>query len=189
MKRLACVLGGVAVVAFAANASAGTIAYTTVVQADTYVTAANLADSGAATEEAWVETFLGTNVTYEQLSNSGASKWLQVTGDPTGTDLYAYDFGVANGGDYFVVKTGNIAGTSFEHFLYNNLISLQYAVIDLNNFGLNLVIEVGKVSHVGEVNPGGGTPTQFSVPDGGATVLMLGAALSGLGIARRFMRR
>jgi hypothetical protein len=42
----------VAVVAFAANASAGTIAYTTVVQADTYVTAANLADSGAATEEA-----------------------------------------------------------------------------------------------------------------------------------------
>jgi hypothetical protein len=64
------------------------------------------------------------------------------------------------------------------HFLYENLTELQYGVVDLTELGLQ-VTNVSKISHVGNVNP-------VAVPDGGATLLLLGAALGGLGAARRF---
>jgi VPDSG-CTERM motif len=180
--KMSSLFACLAVLLFATNASAITTAV--VGSADTLIAADNLGNSG--NEEEWIEGILGFDVDYEQIPGSdgeNSPNWDAVTDDPAGTDLWAFNFGAGNGGDYFLIKTGNILSGPYAgetHFLYQNLASLQYAVIDLLELGGDITI--GKVSHVGTT----GTTTQ--VPDGGSTLLLLGAALSGLGVARRFTK-
>ena len=75
---------------------------------------------------------------------------------------------------YFFIKTG-AKQDGFDHFLFENLESLSWAVIDLPGLDIK---NIGKLSHVGEVG-GGGAPPQEQVPEPG-TILLLGGGLLGL---------
>ncbi len=147
-----------------------------------------LSPSSEANEAQWVADYLGVavaTITYTQLADSvseGIPNWLEVTGDSE--DLWAFDLGSVNP-DLFIVKTGNNVGLAgdgssetFSHYLFDNLASLQYGVINLNDFEAatgNITIDI--VSHVGT---SGGTP----VPEPG-TLLLLGSGLIGLGMLRK----
>ena len=154
--------------------------------ADEQLAAGLLADdSNPTSEEAFIEAALAAllggpvDITYTKLPASNFSNWVEVTGELAG-DLYAFNLGAAAGAEYFIIKTeSNSTGSNI--FLYNNLISLQYTVIDLEEFPDDF--NIGKVRYTGSTAAGTTTP----VPDGGATLILLGAALSGLGMARRFM--
>ena len=167
------------------NASA--IPLATVGQVDEFIQSAPW-NSGAGNEQTWVALALGVNsADYTQLQGSGSSVWQPVTGGPAGTNLYAIDFGAFGFlPAYFLVKTGNLAATNDDHFLYRNLSEARYGIIDLNDFGDDLTIEVGKISHAGVA---GGTtlqaPTPAPMPEP-TTLLLLG---SGLALVARQVRR
>lgn len=169
-------------------ATASAIPINDVGTVDTFLASTNLGNSGTDEEKTWIAGVFGFNpntVTYTQLTGSGAGSWQAVTGDPVGTNLYAFDFqtfGIANP-DFFLIKTGNLQITSDSHFLYDNISLLRYGVIDLNDFGTDFIIEVGKISHVGTV---GGTNPPPSVPEP-ASLFLLGSGLAY--IAHRGRRR
>jgi VPDSG-CTERM motif len=189
--RIPSLLGCLAVLLFSTNASA--IGFDVVEGADDLLSSGFIANSNPDTEEAFIEAALAAllggpvDITYTKLADSSDEFWDEVTGEPVG-DLYAFDLKAAGGAEYFVIKTGNTDPgsppdpSSENIFLYDNLISLQYAVIDLDELPDDF--NIGRVSHTGATGSTGG-PTP--VPDGGATLILLGAALSGLGMARRFM--
>ncbi len=154
---------------------------------DTLVDWDNISPSSEANEAQWVADYLGvlvSTITYTQLADSVSegANWVEVTGDSE--DLWAFDFGGVNPA-LFIVKTGNnvgLAGDSssdtFSHYLYTNLASLQYGVINLNDFEAatgNITIDI--VSHVG-------TSGEGTVPEPG-TLLLLGSGLVGLGMLRK----
>jgi hypothetical protein len=155
---------------------------------DLFVDSTNLANSGFATERDWIADALNVNVntiTYSQLASSGASAWEAVTGEPAGQNLYAFDFqafGVSNP-DFFLIKTGNLQVTTHDTFLYDNIANLRYGVIDLNQFGPDFVIEVGKISHVGTVG-GGNPPPPSPVPEP-ASLLLFGSGLAAVAYSIR----
>ncbi|HLG59056.1 MAG TPA: PEP-CTERM sorting domain-containing protein [Vicinamibacterales bacterium] len=182
MKKCVCGFGLAAILLFASNASA--IPLATVGGVDTLVAWDTLADSGEATEESFIEAFLGGDVVYEQFDLSGGEDvgaWQAVDGN---AGLFAFDFqgfGATNP-EYFLVKTGNGVGFSpsaFTHYLYQNTSQLRYGVIDLGIFDQigNGKITIGKVSHVGVAGV-------TAVPEPASLSLMV-FGLAGIGAASR----
>ena len=139
---------------------------------DTLVDATELANSGFATELAWVQFWVpGATLT---VFDSSLYSFVLVDGQ---TDIYASL--LQDSPDYFFLKTGAAPGTD-DHFLFTNSAELNYAVIDFLAAGVDIT-NIGAISHVGET--GGGT----SVPEPGA-LLLLGTGLVGLVGFRRVRR-
>lgn len=150
------------------------MAYPVVGDVDTITAWALLGNSGTE-EDNWLasngfveadEPYLGSSLTW---NNIEGTIWAAQLNDSPG---------------FYFIKIG-IGGTSilFDHFIYQNNVSLNYLVIDLKDWyvGTNVPvpfpnnINVERVSHVGE-----GT----SVPEP-ATILLLGLGLMGLAGAKR----
>lgn len=95
--------------------------------------------------------------------------WEYLTGD-----LYSFDFGPDSGNKYFLLKTGKIGNQSdyYNYFIYENVGSLRYGVIDLGEFG-DETITIGSIGHLVIPNP---EPS---------TLLLLSAGILGLVLYRR----
>ena len=138
--------------------------------ADPFYSRTNLADSGAAT---------GTNAAFASGLGSGSGSTISIDLNHFGTFTYLV---VAYDGPNSGVAIWDIAG------LTGNITFAAYAFPELNGVGPT---ETGNLLN-------GGTIQQYritswtllnptSAPDGGATVMLLGAALGALGMVRRYL--
>jgi len=159
---------GVLVVGMTGVASAVSMTFEEVGSNLDFLTAStNLGDSGEATELAWVNSVLGGGYTFDAKDDGLGGEWFDIT-DYAGYWAHALTTEPA----YFLVKTGSIDGNPNTHFLYENLTSLEWAVIDLAGLGITDLSNIDKISHISEF---GGTP----VPEP-ATMLLFGTGLAGL---------
>jgi hypothetical protein len=147
---------------------------------DNLINSAKLANSGDATEIAWVNSVLGTSFTTDDLTKytNSSPGWLW---EETSVDgVWAID--LKTDPEYFYIKTGGGAATAgdFDHFLYENLDDFNWGVVDLLAIGVE-INNWGAISHVGEI---GGQGTE--VPEPG-TMVLLGLGLIGLaGLRKKF---
>jgi len=150
----------------ALSSPAWSIPLATVGGIDDLIGQTTLGDSGIDTEVTWIEGVLGyqiDNDLYTQTSLTAAD-WLGVDGDPG-----AFALELDGPADWFLIKIGNNSGATSTHFLFDNLTSLNWAVIDLVEMGFNEknTLNIGKISHIG-TGPGGTT----DVPEPGILALM-----------------
>jgi hypothetical protein len=147
---------------------------------DDLLAAESLKNSGEATEEKWIEDVLGFDIDYAQLGSiSDSSYWESVVGGELGD--YAFQFDDGFNPEYFLIKLGGGkgAGADDTHYLYDNLASMEYAFINLSDFGEGVTLtNFGIISHAGT---SGGT----SVPEPGV-IGLLAIGLLGVVARRRF---
>lgn len=139
---------------------------------DTYVAAttqAALGNANPATEQAWVESILGTSVTYEDKTE--------------GVDLYVTQesstvvaFQLTSQPEHYVVKD------STRFVLFSNNVSLDWGVIDLAQYFGTYKLDELQFSHVTEFD--GQEEPPVDVPEPGTSALLVTGAL-GLYMARR----
>jgi len=150
---------------------------------DQLIAQTNLDNSGDTTERAWVASVLNLeldDLVYEEKTNVSGANWELVTGTFPGV----WAFELSGPVDWFLIKTGNIGGgQENRHFLFDNLGSLDYAVVRLLDMGITSVSNISKISHVGEFNG-----PNIQVPEPGSLALF-GIGLLGLGLARRKAKR
>lgn len=129
--------------------------------------------SGAAAELSWVQSILGSDITFITKHEVVAGDWAQTS--QSGVWAYA----LADTPDYFLVKTGNNGTNNFCDYLFANNDADTWAVLNLADVYVASVTNIGKVSHLSDFN-GSDTP----VPEP-ATILLLGGGLLGVAVYRR----
>lgn len=129
--------------------------------------------SGDAAELGWVQSLLGSDMTFITKNEVTAGDWAQTS--QSGVWAYA----LADSPDYFLVKTGSNGTNAFRDYLFANNDQKSWAVLDLADIYVASVTNIGKVSHLSNFN-GSDTP----VPEP-STMLLLGGGLLGLAVYRR----
>jgi hypothetical protein len=148
---------------------------TTVGSVDNLVYSGNSGDSDA-DETAFFAAYLGLDpddVDYTKIDLGGEDEvWHQVDGFP---NLWMFDFQpYVTNPTYFLVKLGN---ATFSHFIYENVGSMRYGVIDLGDFDATSGnISILSVSHVA-------TATKVQEP---GTLALLGLGLAAVVFGRRY---
>jgi hypothetical protein len=184
MNRILAASGLALFVLFASSASAEPIAYSSVGVEDLLVTGSNLGNSDQA-EQDFLFNYMKTlgegydpvNYTFQKINIGGTASFVEVTGDPLGTNLWAIDFasyGITSP-TAFLVRIGN---AEYDHYLYSNVGSLQYGVVDLADINPTRGnITISSLSH-----------TSVVVPEP-ATLSLLVFGMVGAGIASSKRRR
>ncbi len=146
---------------------------------DTLITAADLGNAGYGDVNSWASGVLGFSITFEDVTGSGgeSGNW-KTTYNGAVIALNTYTFDLPESSAYYIVKTGKASwnGAGADHFLFQNLDALSWAVINLQAQGINIQ-NIGKISHL---RAGGNT----QVPEP-ATLILLGLGLMGIAGIRR----
>ncbi len=173
IKRFISTLLVVIGLGFSAGSSAITMA--DVGGIDPFIDSTTLPNSGDATEEAWVESVLGFDVTMSSKYDSDGSDWMLVDGYD---DVYALM--METNPAYFLIKIGT-GGTNLDsHYLFQNIFELAWAVVDFSSAGIDFTIQnigIDRMSHVDEFN-GSDIPEPLSI-------LLLGLGLLGYNHRRK----
>ena len=146
---------------------------------DLLIAETNLGNSGEGTESAWVKQVLedngyGTGVDFIWKDEELDGEWSAIDGKD-GVFVHVLE----SNPDFFLIKTGNVTvGDISRHYLFENAVGLDWAVIDLDAMGFENIANITGVSHISgfDSNP---------VPEP-ATIFLLGSGLAGLaGIGRK----
>jgi hypothetical protein len=181
-KLLVRLVTGVLVLGMAGMAQALTM--DDVGEVDKLIAETNLGNSGEATELTWVNDTLfalklgdGHDFVFKDEMDENASEWQTII---DGESVFAYE--TEDEPAYFLIKTGKNSGSINTHFLFDNLNSIDWAVISLLAMGFSdsNILNISKVSHIDGFDGDGNQP----VPEP-ATVLLVGTGLAGLAAVRR----
>jgi len=141
---------------------------------DKLVASISLGNSGDDTELDWVQGVLGSGYTLEEKYDMGETVGNMLMDWKITNQEGTYALNLLGSPAYFFIKTG-AKPNEVDHFLFENLDSLSWAVIHLPDLEIK---NIGKLSHVGEV-VGGGAPPSEQIPEPG-TILLLGGGLLSL---------
>ena len=171
-------------VGLAISLNANALLMSDVGDVDTFIASSTLTNSGASTEEAWVESVLGFDVSFINKDDSGATNWQLISDENDGDgieDIFAKQIDELT--DYFLLKLGTGGTTIESHYLFQNIGSLEWAVVDFSTAGVDLSVKkinIGRVSH--DVTLDHTTTYQVSEP---SVAFLIGLGLVGLGYTRR----
>ena len=150
---------------------------------DKFIGSVKLSNSGASTEESWVSSMIGysARIDYRGVFNT-TTGWAIVDG-PEG--LWAHS--LITSPAYFVLKLGVGNSGADSHYLFENLVEMDWAVVDFSAMLAGqeeLRFNFGRISHISEFDGILPPPTDLS-ESGSLVLLIIGFGLLGSIIARK----